>query len=666
MTLRNRFLVSLAASLAVAIFITGCASPKILTSTYMNGYVSSDPVTVYPKSNTNNIASAPYITYQRLRANYHVGSESPNYDSYDEEYTVKSRRDFFRRDYAYFNAIRNRKNEIWEERVREHEYQFEHSSYIDVAVAFETNKLIPLYRVTITPKRNITQQEIKSLPEDGVVSIIDRYTSSFTPQNFKLKFKYPKNQRLVNGQFVSEWIYCPQCLTNTSVSLGDTKGVAELDRKLENLFPLNPTTAVYASDYQRQTDQKLNISWVIFKADKNIDSGINKFTTTESMRTQRTMLARISDLKEKKKNAATANARYADFIQSKYVPLTAQYYIKHLHCGNYSEGNRNNPSRDSGYLSENRSYSRCLAKAFEKYDMAGYTQLYPIMKKVEEQLWASTLGAKRIPVLSPEQQVWVFKNRFKDIEKSSQVIESRMSAIAYQQDKAERERKIWAGAFSQAMVNIKQQQETINNNLLVVDANNNVMTVGEQKRLQLERAKMQAYLDKYKDESEDKGESRSTSGHMKTAKAEKSSTQSADNNNATNADKDSATSTKEMSEQDKRKQKRLEEEKAQKAQLEKKKLEAKKRKEEEIVYNIALTWQNKAGKWFACGPVQCIWAGEDTEDEALRYVTGKQDIVGPTYLYRCKKYKLATMRKHTYGDLSEATIRQRSQCVATK
>jgi hypothetical protein len=694
MTLRNRFLVSLAASLAVAIFITGCASPKILTSTYMNGYVSSDPVTVYPKSNTDNIASAPYITYQRLRADYHVGSEPPSYDSYDEEYTVKSRRDFFSRDYAYFSAIRNRKNEIWNERVQDYEYQFEHSSYIDVAVAFETKKLIPLYRVTITPKRNITQQEIESLPEDGVVSI-DRYLS-FKPQTFKLKFKYPKNQRLVNGQFVSEWIYCPQCLTNVGVSLGDIKGVAELDRKAEKLFPLYPTTAVYASSYDRQRRQKLNITRVIFKADKNIDSGINKFTTAESMRTQRVMLARISDLKEKKKNAASANARYADFIKSKYEPLTAQYYIKHLHCGYYSEGYRNNPSRDRSELSKNRRYSRCLAKAFEKYDVAGYTQLYPTMKEVEEHLWASTLGAKRVNIMSPRAQVQVFKNRFKDIEKASQVIEGRMSAIAYQRDKAARERKIWSGAFSQAMNNIKQQQAITNNNLLVVDANNNVMTVGEQKRLQLERAKMQAYLDDVKKKSIDKEDKTSTDSKAQSSGGGSGSetgsgSESKQGSTDASATKDAQANEKGMSEKEKQKQEKLEQERLEKEKqekerlakqklenekrekerlekerLRKEKLEAKKREQEKIVYNIALTWQNKAGKWFACGPVQCVWAGEDSEDEALNYVTGKQDIVGTTYLYHCKQYKLATMKKHTYADLSEATIRQRSKCAPRK
>lgn len=38
---------------------------------------------------------------------------------------------------------------------------------------------------------------------------------------------------------------------------------------------------------------------------------------------------------------------------------------------------------------------------------------------------------------------------------------------------------------------------------------------------------------------------------------------------------------------------------------------------------LVLTWQNQAGYWFACGPVQCIQGGEETEGEAMDLVLQK-------------------------------------------
>ena len=85
---------------------------------------------------------------------------------------------------------------------------------------------------------------------------------------------------------------------------------------------------------------------------------------------------------------------------------------------------------------------------------------------------------------------------------------------------------------------------------------------------------------------------------------------------------------------------------------------------EKTVYNVVLTWHNKAGKWFACGPVQCIQVAEDTEQQALNYVIGKRrhSIVGSSRYYGCRQYRVAAKAKDTAGDQSEAAIRRRATC----
>lgn len=35
--------------------------------------------------------------------------------------------------------------------------------------------------------------------------------------------------------------------------------------------------------------------------------------------------------------------------------------------------------------------------------------------------------------------------------------------------------------------------------------------------------------------------------------------------------------------------------------------------------NVVISWQNRAGYWFCCGPVQCTQAGERDEEKAIGY-----------------------------------------------
>ena len=75
---------------------------------------------------------------------------------------------------------------------------------------------------------------------------------------------------------------------------------------------------------------------------------------------------------------------------------------------------------------------------------------------------------------------------------------------------------------------------------------------------------------------------------------------------------------------------------------------------------LVLTWQNKHGFWFACGPVQCIQAGEKTEEKAMDYVL--QDHHSITYDYkfgRCKQYIVDGMKP---WDASAEKVKRRAHC----
>ena len=38
---------------------------------------------------------------------------------------------------------------------------------------------------------------------------------------------------------------------------------------------------------------------------------------------------------------------------------------------------------------------------------------------------------------------------------------------------------------------------------------------------------------------------------------------------------------------------------------------------------VVITWQNRAGRWFCCGPVQCTLTGEKDEEESIGYCENK-------------------------------------------
>lgn len=77
---------------------------------------------------------------------------------------------------------------------------------------------------------------------------------------------------------------------------------------------------------------------------------------------------------------------------------------------------------------------------------------------------------------------------------------------------------------------------------------------------------------------------------------------------------------------------------------------------------LALTWQNEHGKWFACGPVQCTAASNNSESAALDYVTN--DDSHSLYdtgqkLGRCKIYKVSNIEVY---DSPADEVKSKSKC----
>lgn len=74
-----------------------------------------------------------------------------------------------------------------------------------------------------------------------------------------------------------------------------------------------------------------------------------------------------------------------------------------------------------------------------------------------------------------------------------------------------------------------------------------------------------------------------------------------------------------------------------------------------------LTWKNKAGKWWSCGPIQCIWSSYDTEKEVIALVIDGNRM---TYSYngpvgKCRSYTVTGLESY---DASREMVRKQAKC----
>lgn len=70
---------------------------------------------------------------------------------------------------------------------------------------------------------------------------------------------------------------------------------------------------------------------------------------------------------------------------------------------------------------------------------------------------------------------------------------------------------------------------------------------------------------------------------------------------------------------------------------------------------VMIVWQNQAGYWWAGGPVQCLWSGEESKEDAVEYVYDeKRD--SPTYVGTIGKYTIYSFGRKLVSSDTDARI----------
>lgn len=572
--------------------------------------------------------------------------------------------------------------------------EFLRSAYMDVSVQlrYSGDIEVPVYRVIFTPRRNIGQKAINDLPAKGIVKAWER-------GNLKLPFMMPNDRALVNGQIYTNWTYCAACFVDERNEPASDKAIGDYFRKLTKLY----RTGHYFDDTNKRWswNNPTGLNSVVFYSSEDENSysiaryswrfSAAKFNSKDAIAARMKIIKMGKEYKARAANSEAANKAYHDFIRKTYEPLTAKYYLRYqLHCGDYDFLNPNQSAdTNARKIPINRHYLRCLSTRFNNYDLKGYLEKYPGLKRQESALWNKTYGTTRTKIGTPEEQVQVFKKRYKEIDKETKEIIYRVNRAAENAARAERSRQGWANVLNNAMAQVRQDNQFIADHGLVVTGNNTVMTVKQARESAIQAAKMQAMLDsaKSRSASHPSYDETPTGSSSKFESTSHQATQVAQNNTQTPPTTSQSESEKARVEKEKQlkaaqEQAKLEKEKRLKAEQEKARLAKEKREKakleeawrrkakleqerlarEKTVYTVAYTWQAKSGLWWACGPIQCLAAGEHTEKQALDGVLGNKSIVGKTRVYRCYQYKLSGKAKDTAGDLSEAQIRRGSVC----
>lgn len=570
--------------------------------------------------------------------------------------------------------------------------EFLRSAYMDVSVQFRYFKKYPVYRVIFTPRRHISQEAINKLPPKGVV---------LHHWGYALPFMLPKDRTLISGQMYTNWTYCGACLVKNPrkpYEPSSGKALGEFFRKLNQS---NMGSDFDWTNKSRSWNNPSDLKTVMFfshEDEKQYSIGryswrfkVAKFNAKDSVLARANLINLEKAYKARAANSEAANKAYHDFIRKTYEPLTAKYFLHNkLHCGDYEFRYVNRSAEyNAKFIPVNKHYLRCLSARFKDYDLKGYLAKYPELKRQESALWNKTYGTKRASIGTPEEQVQAFKKRYKEIDNETKDMIYHANRAAENAARAERSRQGWANVLNNAMAQVRQDNQFIADHGLVVTNNNTVMTVKQARESAMQAAKMQAMLDsaKSRSASHPSYDETPTGSSSKFESTSHQATQVAQNNTQTppttsqsesekarvekekqlKADQEQAKLEKEKRLKAEQEKARLAKEKREKAKLEearrrKAKLEQERLAREKTVYTVAYTWQAKSGLWWACGPVQCLWAGEHTEKQALDGVIGNKSIVGKTRVYRCYQYKLSGKAKDTAGDLSEAQIRRGSVC----
>lgn len=72
-------------------------------------------------------------------------------------------------------------------------------------------------------------------------------------------------------------------------------------------------------------------------------------------------------------------------------------------------------------------------------------------------------------------------------------------------------------------------------------------------------------------------------------------------------------------------------------------------------------WKLETGNWKACGPIQCLWSTQETEQHAIDMVINEDrhelDYVG--HFGKCSRYSVSNMRSY---DESTSKVIRRARC----
>ena len=345
---------------------------------------------------------------------------------------------------------------------------------IDVAVRYDMQDDVPVYRFVLTPKRNVSAEAIRSWAPIARVAV----TLGYNQRAYLYAPLPPVGERLVNGQVVTPWTFCPACIAYSS---GQSK-LSDDDFMRE--FKTRAPRLIQGSAY-RGID---NLGFVT-KAE-GLTSGVDAAAAA-----RQAFVQRLAGHGDKRVAAAEANRRYTDFINNTYKPRTMAAALREARCGSYRTAPNINQNAEYNRreITANERYIRCAGKVADAYDFAAYTADWPELEARETALWEQTYGIERKALVDPEGQLAYARSGIEEAYAGIDNLLRYANAKEAQYARKQRSQQAMMTAFQNANRNIQTMMAETRDRRVVVTPEGYVSTVGEERRRALERARVGAH-----------------------------------------------------------------------------------------------------------------------------------------------------------------------------
>lgn len=359
---------------------------------------------------------------------------------------------------------------------------------IDVAVEVDLRGGIPVYRFVLTPQRSIERQHVERWAPVARVSITFQRGRSFS-----LLAPLPEGPRLRNGQVITPWVHCDDCLINDQPH-GDLEE-GEYYRLYQARIRWLSQGAGLGRPLESVTGLRLHPADAVEIRNLGVAAMVVGDAAAESAR--QASIEDYAAYEARVEQARLANRAYTFFIDSKYAPLTMRQQFRRSDCPKYhNDANTNqNAEYNRTLIEDNRAFIRCARRVVDGYHFEAYIAAHPDLVEREQRLWEKTYGIERETIDDVEGQLQFARDAINGAYEGIDNILDYVKVKEEQYAREQRQHAMTMAALDDFSRNFASMMADMRDQQVVVYPDGRVTTISEVREHAIEQGRMQAYRD---------------------------------------------------------------------------------------------------------------------------------------------------------------------------